>query len=276
MKAGRDANTQEPDETETNKVRTALEDFLTCLGTYCPENFMFTVIKEATSYEWVLRRIHETFQLDNRGVNFLAGFKVKTESSEEPQAYQQRFQAFHEFYSSSLLKKGEIFEGKPLDKDETLTPFGKNIIVEKWLDDIHPELKGHIVQTRGSLFTEQRPNLSDNQKQLCEQMDTLLQEIEQKQTNPTVNRTWFAQPTRRRGQPPPRPLSQTRPPIRQSPTQSRLPARETGRCPPNMCYRCYEAGRFGPASLNHQAANCPEVYKVTGTLLFFPSLFGGS
>ena len=30
MKAGEDANTQETDETETNKVRTALEDFLTC------------------------------------------------------------------------------------------------------------------------------------------------------------------------------------------------------------------------------------------------------
>ena len=166
MKAGRDENTQETDEIETNKEGTALEDFLTCLGTYCPENFMFTVIKEATSYEWVLRRIHETFQLDNRGVNFLAG--------EEAQTFQQRFQAFHEFYSSSLLKKGELFEGKPLDKDETLTPFGKNVIVEKWLDDIHPDLKGHIVQTRGSLFTEQRPNLSDNQKQLCEQMDTPL------------------------------------------------------------------------------------------------------
>ena len=126
------------------------------------------------------------------------------------------------------------------------------------MDDIHPDLKGHIVQTRGNLFTEQRPNLSDNQKQLCEQMDTLLQELEQKQTNPTVNRTWFAQPTRSRAQPPLRPLSRTRPPIRPSSTQSRVPARETlsGRCPPNMCYRCYEAGRFGPASLNHQAANC--------------------
>ena len=108
MKAGREENTQETDEVETNKVRTALEDFLTCLGTYCPENFMFTVIKEATSYEWVLRSIHETFQLDNRGVNFLSGFKVKTESGEAAQTYQQRFQACHEFYSSSLLKKGEM------------------------------------------------------------------------------------------------------------------------------------------------------------------------
>ena len=44
MKAGRDANAQEPDETETNKVRTALEDFLTCLGTYCQENFMLSSI----------------------------------------------------------------------------------------------------------------------------------------------------------------------------------------------------------------------------------------
>ena len=262
MQAGVHAETgaaiEVPNENETNKIRTALEDFLVCLGTYCPENFMFTVIKEATSYDWVLRRIQETFNLDNRGVSFLAGCKVKTEAGEEGQTHQQRFQAFHEYYSSSLLKKGEIFEGKPLDKDEVLTPFGKNIIVEKWLDDSNPDLKAHIVQTRGSLFTEQRPNLSDNQKQLCEQMDTLLQEIEQKQTNPTINRTGFAPPQRRQGQATPRPYSQTRPPTRQFPRQVQVPSGsgQTGRCPPNMCIRCYEAGRFGPASLNHFANNC--------------------
>ena len=77
MKAGRDEHNQELDEVETNKVRTALEDFLTCLGTYCPENFMFTVINDATSYEWVLRRIHETFQLDNRGSISWQALKLK-------------------------------------------------------------------------------------------------------------------------------------------------------------------------------------------------------
>ena len=87
MQAGVHAETgaaiEVPNENETNKIRTALEDFLVCLGTYCPENFMFTVIKEATSYDWVLRRIQETFNLDNRGVSFLAGCKVKTEAGEE-------------------------------------------------------------------------------------------------------------------------------------------------------------------------------------------------
>ena len=54
------------------------------------------------------------------------------------------------------MEIGELFEGKYLDKDEILTPFGKNVIVEK-LNDIHPDLKGHIFRTRGKLYTEQRP-----------------------------------------------------------------------------------------------------------------------
>ena len=84
MKAGRDGNNQEPDEMETNKVRTALEDFLTCLGTYCPENFMFTVIKEATSYEWVLRRIHETFQLSIGVLISWQALKLKRNQAKNP------------------------------------------------------------------------------------------------------------------------------------------------------------------------------------------------
>ena len=234
------APTEVPNEIDTNKTRAALEDFLVCLGTYCPENFMHTVLKESTSYDWVLKRIQETFNLDTKGVRFLAGCKVKAEAGDEAQTHQQKFQA--------------------LDKDEVLTPFGKNVIVEKWLDDTHPDLKDHIVQTRGSLFTEQRPNLSDNQKQLCDQMDTLLQEIDQKKSNPTVNRTGFA-PIRRQTQyqPATRP-NYGRPPPRQMPRQVEVPAGagQPGRapCPPNRCFRCHEAGRQGPASHNHFASEC--------------------
>ena len=241
------------DETETNKVRNALEEFLVTLGTYCPENFMFTVVQESTSYEWVLKRIQETYNLNTKGVRFLAGCGLKSGDSDEPQTHQQRYQAVREWSCSSLLKKGDMFKGKALDKDEVLTPFGENIIVEKWLDGTHDQLKGHIMQTRGSLFTEERPNLSDNQRQICEQMDVLLQEIELKEKHPSINRTGFAPPSRQ-----PRTTYTPRPsyPVRAVYRPAHSGAGQTGGragCPPNMCRRCYEAGRHGPASRTHFA-----------------------
>ena len=244
------------DDIETNKCRNALEEFLVCLGTYSPEHFMYTVIQESTSYEWVLKRIQETFNLNTKGVRFLAGCQLKTGDGEEAQTHQQKYQAVREWCCSSLLKKGDRYKGKALDKDEVLTPFGENIIVEKWLDNTHLQLKAHIMQTRGSLFTEERPNLSDNQKQICEQMEVLLQEIELKEKNPSINRTGFAPPSRQQRHFTPRPSY----PIRAVHRPAHSGAGQTGgmaACPPNMCRRCYEAGRHGPASRTHFAADCP-------------------
>ena len=261
-----------PDEVETNKARNALEEFLVCLGTYSPENFIHTILHESTSYTWVLEKLQDTFNLNTRGVKFLAGCDVKIDTGEDGQTHQQIFQAVKEFYCSSLLKKGDKFKGKPLATDEVLTPFGENILVEKWLDLINPSLKSHILQTRGSLFTEERPNLSDNQRQICDQMETLLQEIEQKKENPSMNRTVLQEnpSMNRTGFPPQnylrRQSRQQTPrvthPFRPNPRQVPAGAGQTnssGRasCPPNMCIRCYEAGRVGPASRTHYANSCP-------------------
>ena len=112
------------------------------------------------------------------------------------------------------------------------------------------------MQTRGSLFNDDRPNLADNQRQICEQMETLLQEIELKKVSPSMNRAGFPTPVRKpqRGQPSPRGFLTPR-----TPTQYQTGQTRGGRssCPPNMCFRCYEAGRLGPASRNHFAADCP-------------------
>ena len=172
------------DEDATNKLRNGLEELLECIGTYCPENFLYTVVNESTSFEWILTRIKETFKLDTKGIAFLSAGDIQVNIGQDGQTYQQLFQAVRERYCSSLLKKGDKFKGKLLERDETLTPFGENTIVEKWLDLINPGLKAHVVQTRGSLFNDERPTLADNQRQLSDQMDTLLQEVQAKKSPP--------------------------------------------------------------------------------------------
>ena len=166
-----------PDDVITDRLRASLSDFLVCLGTYGPEHFMHTVVQEATSYNWVIDRIKTTFKLDTKGMGFLAGSEIKIDYGEDGQTFAQGLQATREFYCNSLQKKGTKYKGKELDKNEPLTPLGENFIVETWLNGIHPKAKAHIMQTRGHMITDDRPNLYDIQQQFCEQMDTILQEI---------------------------------------------------------------------------------------------------
>ena len=150
------------DKTETDNARSALTEFLVCLGTYCPENYMHTVLQESTSFQWVIDSIKTTYRLETRGLGFLGAGTLKIEFDEESgQSYQQGYQAIKESYCSSLLRKGDKWKGRILEKNETLTPFGENVLVEKWLDMINKDLRLHIMKTRGHLFTDERPNLSE-------------------------------------------------------------------------------------------------------------------
>ena len=221
---------------------------------------MYTVVNKSTSYNWVMNKIKSTFKLDTKGLGFLAGGDIKIDFGEDGQTYQQGFQAIKEFYCSSLLKKGAKYRGAVMEKNEPLTPLSENMIVEKWLDMIDQRLRNHIMQTRGHLFTDERPNLFDNQTQLCEQMETMLQELGHKD-GPGINRAGFSfQGGTRRG------LSQTAMRGRQPKGGFGMPSRASsgpagrpnsrGSCPPDTCIRCYEAGRFGPASRTHFARDC--------------------
>ena len=69
---------QEVDQRATQKEMDLFEDFLTILGTYCPDHFSDTVYMESTSYNWVLDRIKETFSLDQR-TRFPAGLSYEVQ-----------------------------------------------------------------------------------------------------------------------------------------------------------------------------------------------------
>ena len=62
-----DANGQRiVDRDGTNSTRLALESFLVCLGTYCPDHFMHSVVQESTSYNWVMDKIKTNLQTGNK------------------------------------------------------------------------------------------------------------------------------------------------------------------------------------------------------------------
>ena len=103
---------QEVDQVATQSKVDLFKDFLTILGTYCPDHFFDTVYMESTSYNWVLDCIKETFSLKTKGLSFLQGsalkFKYSPDSPTDTFTYQQGYIAIKEFYTSSFLNLGDI------------------------------------------------------------------------------------------------------------------------------------------------------------------------
>ena len=164
---------------ETTKLRANFQDFVTCLATYSPPGFSETISRESTSFNWAIDLIKTTYGLDTKGEHFLALDDLKFEFDSN-YTYQQAYMEVKDFICAGLLKKDSMFEGKRVPMKETLSPATKNFITKEWLSKIDPRLPKHVRDTRGHLFTSDRPSLACNQKILCDQMTTMMAELDGK------------------------------------------------------------------------------------------------
>ena len=57
-------------EHEKAKIVNQLEDFLSTIASKCPEGIFRTIINEATSMDWIIKRIRIAFILQSKGINF--------------------------------------------------------------------------------------------------------------------------------------------------------------------------------------------------------------
>ena len=178
MKAAPDQNDE--DEEATNKLRANLKNFLACLAIHSPNNFMGMVMRESTSYMWVMEKIKTTFNLNTRGENFLEGSHLKFEFGPDF-TYQQAWMQIKDFYSSSLLPAGSKYIGTTLNKKETLSPLANMFLVKEWLTKIHPDLPDYVMKNESQLFTPDRLTLPCNQQLLCDKMESMLQKIENRE-----------------------------------------------------------------------------------------------
>ena len=165
------------DAPKTNKLRSAFKDFLTSVAVSCPTGFTETVQRESTSWKWIIDEIKNTFNLNTRGEQFLAGNDIKLEFDANF-TYQQGYMYLRDFYSSSFLEKGKLYKGKVTTEKEKMSPTTEFFIIEKWLYKIDVRLPNHVSKTRGHLFNEARPTLACNQRILCDQIDTMLAELD--------------------------------------------------------------------------------------------------
>ena len=275
-------DTDQIDDEKTDDARSAFEDFLTCLAVNSPPAFFTTVMQESTSYTWVIDKINETFNLKTRGEHFLRGGEIKVDYGGDGATYGQGYMTYKDFYQSTLLKKNDVCNGETLDADEQITPIVQNFIIKEWLMSIDSRLPSHIVRTRGSLFTRDKPTLPCNLQVITEQIPTMLQELEAADSSASsisLNRINFSQYSSRgggargggggggggwgggggqytAGQFRGRGGGYTRLPA-QGLGQGLGMARPVRSCPQDTCFQCFGAGRTGLNTKNHQAKDCP-------------------
>ena len=224
---------------------------------------MNPVMRESTSYDWIIEQLYSMFGLDTKGENFLAGNDIKFEFSASF-TYSQALMMMKDFYVNTLLPRGSTFKGKELNKDEELGPIAENFIIEKCLAKIDARLPEHIRNTRGHLFTKERPTLACNQKLLFSQIDTMIAEMDGKEAQDIsvgqVRATGggplcpFRPMFRGRGAPLryPQPVRPNFPNY-----QPRTPATyRPRRGGPGGCIRCLEARRYDAARF-HGLRDCP-------------------
>ena len=253
--AGRDANA-------TNKLRADFQDFLTCVATYAPAGFNDTIVRESTSFLWIIDLIKTTFGLETKGENFLAIDDINFDfDGDGAIPYLQAYMETKDFVCASLIKKNDIFEGKPAPTNEVLSPTTKNFIMKEFLTKVNPRLPKHVRDTRGHLFTTERPTLACNVKVLCDQIPTMLKELNRADevSHGHVN-VGYVPLYRGRGNGGPKPRNNylTRMPFRGAPQPRYPPA---GRGQPQTlggCVRCLEATpRRYDAAKTHVVRDCP-------------------
>ena len=250
------------DQDETDKLVGDFHDFLTTIAANCPAGFTDTVIRESTSFQWILDHIKKTFKLVTKCESFLDGLEINFEFDENF-THSQAWMAIKDHYYSSLLPSNSRCMGKVSTSKEVISPLAMNFLVREWLLKIDKRLPMHVKNTRGHLFTEERPTLACNQTILCDQMEAMLQELDSKDVsnnNIAVN----YMPNRGRGFSTNRGfrgMSRGRPRGRAPAIsmRSQAPGRRQA-----SCQICLEARKYDSA-LGHITSACPFKYELRNT-----------
>ena len=248
------------------KLRNDFANFLTCWATHCPTGFMDTMMRESKTFKKIVERIKTTYGLDSRGEKFLSIMDIKLEFS-PTFTYEQGYMTVKDFCMASLLPSGKRFKNKLLTVTETLSPLAENFIMKEFLFKVHPKLPEHIKNTKGHLFTIERPTLACNKDILIDLIESMLAEIEgidgMAAGNLSVNQLGQSRPQYRgRGGAPRFPyrgnnFSRGGPPRGfQRGGRPPFPARYQTQGRREDCSHCVEARMFD-SSKGHVYSNCP-------------------
>ena len=239
------------------KIQVALHNLLTTIASFCPNGTFQTITGESTSLEWIYKRVAKMCHIQIGGRHLVNAWDLKYDpENESPDIFFMRCKAA---FAENLLAKNENYHGDKLSAAEAFSPMAESMIVLRWLEAIHPSLPKHIQETKASLFTSAKPSFADIQPDLCEMMDSMLQEIEQvdgisalsvrEESTVDVNRVMYKKGGRGGFKNAAiKPWSRTSKPFKQTPAVDKL------------CRHCKTVGKDPSIYTSHDVDMCFDLY----------------
>ena len=115
-------------EQETAKILNQIEDFLSTIASKCSERMFRTVINEATSMDWIIKRIRTAFRLQSKGINFYDA-TLQGYNEDKDGCYDMSYMKLKDMYEDLLLPEGTNYHESQLLTNEALTPLSESFIV---------------------------------------------------------------------------------------------------------------------------------------------------
>ncbi len=158
-----------------------LDRFLGVIASLSPPLLYHDIIDDTTCISDVFRLLRGFYQSAPSESTFMKYFSIKREvvngSLERPLHLFLRMKQF--IRDNLLLSSGKIeHDGKIPTSNEHLSPTTERLNVLRWLEVLHPSLPNHV----SNVFSQdlQTKSLKDLQPRICEQIDDLLRNIEDK------------------------------------------------------------------------------------------------
>ena len=162
---------------DSAKIREGLDDFLHLLGSKAPDGMYNTIVRQASSMEWVLARIKTAFRIQTKGIDLYDATEAGYDE-EKDDSYDIAYMKMKDQFEDLLSDKGSKYHGEVLATAEAMTPLAESMITIQWLKSIHPGLPKHIKERHSHLFSDEKPNWADLQPDFVKMIDTLLTEVE--------------------------------------------------------------------------------------------------
>lgn len=152
----------------------AVTDMLEFINQFVP-HYLNDSIMLVTSISEVWTIIRKYLGLRQSEAGMLKYASLRKEPGERPERLYQRIVAH---IQDNLLKAdGDVlYGGSKVESDEVMTPTLERLAVVKWLELLHPELPTHVLRVFSSQLQNQ--SLRDLQPQICDALDSLLEEVE--------------------------------------------------------------------------------------------------
>lgn len=140
-----------------------------------PHYLQADIVEESTSLKSVWVSVRNYYGFSQNEANFLSFFDLTWEPNERPERLFRRLRSHVQ--DNKLSQGGLLYDGKQLTDDEKISPTVDRLVVGRWMDLLHPHLRGIVIRQFASDL--QVKSLKDIQPLISKSIDQLLAEARQ-------------------------------------------------------------------------------------------------